>query len=127
MRRKHGGMTTDFDVNKYWLERGRTYLGEHRTPPEFHRLQEHLLLDVLKRGNIPMKRVLELGCGFGRITRLLAREWPEAAITALDRTVGYERLLRWTREPEAWTADDVLPDIAEGYTVSDDGTAGHGR
>jgi SAM-dependent methyltransferase len=29
-------------------------------------------------------RVLELGCAFGRITKLLARKWPKAEITALD-------------------------------------------
>jgi SAM-dependent methyltransferase len=77
-------MTKPFDVNRYWLERGRTYIDETRTPAEYHRLQERFLLDVLRRGRIPMQRVLELGCGFGRITRLLATEWPEAAITALD-------------------------------------------
>lgn len=31
-----------------------------------------------------MRRILELGCGFGRITRLLADAWPDADITALD-------------------------------------------
>lgn len=77
-------MTKRFDVNKYWLERGRTYMEERRTPPEFHRLQERFLLDVLAGGRIPMRRVLELGCGFGRITKLLADEWPGADLTALD-------------------------------------------
>ena len=75
---------SDFNVNEYWLERGRTYIGEKRTPPEFHRLQERFLLGVLRRGNIAMRRVLEIGCGFGRITKLLADAWPEADITALD-------------------------------------------
>lgn len=77
-------MSTSFDVNAYWLERGKTYMGETRTPAEFHRLQERFLLDVLSGGNVPMGRVLEIGCGFGRITRLLAERWPEANITALD-------------------------------------------
>jgi SAM-dependent methyltransferase len=75
---------SDFNVNEYWLERGRTYIGEKRTPPEFHRLQERFLLDVLRQGHVPMGRVLEIGCGFGRITKLLAGAWPEADITALD-------------------------------------------
>jgi SAM-dependent methyltransferase len=73
-----------FNVNEYWLERGRNYMQENRTPPEFHRLQERFLLDVLRRSGVPMRRVLELGCGFGRITRLLAETWPKADITALD-------------------------------------------
>jgi len=75
---------SEFNVNEYWLERGRNYIQEKRTPPEFHRLQERFLLEVLKGTRVPMRRVLELGCGFGRITRLLAETWPHADITALD-------------------------------------------
>ena len=65
-------MESEFNVNEYWLRRGRSYMEEKRTPPEFHRLQERFLLDVLRRSSVPMERVLEIGCGFGRITRLLA-------------------------------------------------------
>ena len=77
-------MAEKFNVNEYWLERGRNYIDEQRTPPEFHRLQERFLIDVLQRGELPMRRVLEIGCGFGRITRLLADAWPDSEITALD-------------------------------------------
>jgi SAM-dependent methyltransferase len=77
-------MSTSFNVNQYWLERGKTYMQETRTPAEFHRLQERFLLDVLHCSGLPMRRILEIGCGFGRITRLLAEAWPNAQITALD-------------------------------------------
>lgn len=77
-------MAGEFNVNEYWLERGRAYIDEQRTPPEFHRLQERFLLDVLQHSGLPMQRVLEMGCGFGRITRLLADTWPDADLTALD-------------------------------------------
>lgn len=77
-------MAEEFNVNEYWLERGRTYIDEQRTPPEFHRLQERFLLDVLQHSGLPMRRVLEIGCGFGRVSRLLADNWPDADITALD-------------------------------------------
>ena len=77
-------MSGEFNVNAYWLERGRNYMGEQRTPGEFHRLQERFLLDILKGAALPMGRILELGCGFGRITKLLSEAWPEAEITAVD-------------------------------------------
>jgi SAM-dependent methyltransferase len=73
-----------FNVNEYWLARGRTYMDEKQTPPEFHRLQERFLLEVLRRSGVPMRRVAEIGCGFGRITKRLAAAWPDADITALD-------------------------------------------
>src|SRR5688500_15215403 len=77
-------MAEEFNVNAYWLKRGRGYIAERRTPPEFHRLQEQFLLYILRHSGIPMRRVLEIGCGFGRITKLLAEEWPDSVITALD-------------------------------------------
>ena len=53
-------------------------------PVSFHLRQEQVLLDILKQGKIPMRRVLELGCGYGRIARLLAEAHPNTEITALD-------------------------------------------
>src|SRR6185503_2238284 len=53
-------------------------------PAEFHRLQERYLLDLLRGSGIPAERILEIGCGFGRITKLVAQTWPNAEITALD-------------------------------------------
>jgi len=73
----------DFDVNAYWLKRGRGYADE-RLPEEYHRIQEQFLLRVIHEGRLPMNRVLELGCGFGRVTRLIAGDFPEAQIVALD-------------------------------------------
>ena len=77
-------MEQEFNVNQYWLERGHGYMQEKRTPPQFHRLQEQFLLDVLQRSAVPMQRLLEIGCGFGRITRRLAETWPTAEIVAVD-------------------------------------------
>ena len=61
-----------FDVNEYWLRRGKTYVSEERLASEYYRRQERFLLDRLLSARLPMQRILELGCGFGRITRLLA-------------------------------------------------------
>lgn len=76
-------MTAPFNVNQFWLERGETYFDEN-FPQSYHQLQERFLCDVLRAGKVPMTRVLELGCGFGRITQLLARRYPRAEIHALD-------------------------------------------
>ncbi len=76
-------MNEGFDVNAYWIARGREYVAE-KFPEEYHRLQERFLIDTLKAVGLPFRRILELGCGFGRITRLLAEAYPESTITAVD-------------------------------------------
>src|SRR6185436_18640992 len=73
-----------FDVNEYWLSRGQRYIDEDRLAGPYHRLQEQFLLDVIRRALLPTKRILELGCGFGRITKLLSENFSESQITALD-------------------------------------------
>ena len=51
-------MNEAFDVNEYWLERGRNYVREN-LPQQFHKLQERFLIDVLLASQIPMTRLLE--------------------------------------------------------------------
>jgi SAM-dependent methyltransferase len=77
-------MSENFNVNQYWLKRGQTYLQEERLALEYHRVQERFLFDILAQSQIPLRKILELGCGFGRITKLLAQHFPQAQITALD-------------------------------------------
>jgi SAM-dependent methyltransferase len=82
--RREGSSMSEFNVNEYWLKRGRSYIREQRLDLEYHRLQERFLFEVLGEVRPPMQTILELGCGFGRVTRLLAGHFPEAQITALD-------------------------------------------
>jgi hypothetical protein len=77
-------MADNFNVNEYWLARGKTYYSEERLKSSYYRMQERFLLDVLKATELPVNEILELGCGFGRITRLLAETFPQASIVALD-------------------------------------------
>lgn len=77
-------MSDSFDVNAYWIERGRRYDAEPRLAGDYHKLQESFLVDVLRVGRVPMQRVLEIGCGFGRVTKVLAEAFPQATITAVD-------------------------------------------
>jgi len=63
--------------SEYWFERGKKYREEFR-PNKYSELQERILLDYLK--NIPsfssFSTVLEVGCGFGRIAKLLLSNFP---------------------------------------------------
>ena len=64
--------------DEYWFERGKKYRKEFR-PNKYSELQERVLLDYLK--NIPsssssFSTVLEVGCGFGRIAKLLLSNFP---------------------------------------------------
>lgn len=60
---------------EYWLERGKVYKQEFQYNKKF-KLQEQMLTEYLKR-NISFSTVLEVGCGFGRITRILLSNFPE--------------------------------------------------
>ena len=61
--------------NEYWSERGKKYKEEFR-PNKKSELQERSLLDYLVNVT-PFSTVLEVGCGFGRITKLLLSNFPD--------------------------------------------------
>src|SRR6266568_2393059 len=57
--------------HEYWFKHGKTYKDEFRYNKNFE-LQEKILIDYLKTNVSSFSRVLEVGCGFGRITEYLA-------------------------------------------------------
>lgn len=71
-----------FDGNTYWLERGKTYYREKRLRSNFYERQEKLIGTVVTACR--PTSILELGCGYGRITRELAERMPMARIQAYD-------------------------------------------
>jgi trans-aconitate 2-methyltransferase len=76
------------------------YLGfdDHRSRP---------FIDLLARvGAAEPRRVVDLGCGPGHLTGLLAQRWPEAAVTALDSSPEMVAAAR-ERGVEAELADVV--------------------
>jgi SAM-dependent methyltransferase len=60
---------------EYWLERGKVYRQEFRYNRKF-KLQEQKLVEYLKK-NTFFSTVLEVGCGFGRITKIVLSNFPE--------------------------------------------------
>ena len=64
---------------EYWFEQGKIYKDQFRYNKKF-KLQEQMLTDYLKTNvyssSFPFLTVLEIGCGFGRITKLLLTNFP---------------------------------------------------
>ena len=60
---------------EYWVEHGKTYKDEFRYNKNFE-LQEKILIDYLKTNLSSFSSVFEVGCGFGRITKLLLSNFP---------------------------------------------------
>lgn len=76
-------------------------------------------LDLLARlGSRSATRIVDLGCGAGNITRLLAEQWPEAQITGIDsdpamleKAAGSVSTIDWQcADVAAWQAA-VPPDL----------------
>ena len=62
---------------EYWFRQGKTYKEEFRYNKKFE-LQEKILIDYLKNhlSGSSFSTVFEVGCGFGRITKLLLSNFP---------------------------------------------------
>lgn len=60
------------------------------------RLQRRVALQLLKQipDGVPCSRILDVGCGSGRLTELVRRRWPQAAITAVDLAPGMIEVAR---------------------------------
>ena len=60
---------------EYWIEHGKNYRMNFKHTKQFA-LQEKMLIDYLQT-IAPFSTVLEVGCGFGRITKLILSNFPE--------------------------------------------------
>jgi SAM-dependent methyltransferase len=69
-----------YDPAIYWTERGSSYAESFN--PELYVEQERAIEDAL--AGLDFWTVLEVGCGFGRIARLLQRVRPGAVYVGID-------------------------------------------
>lgn len=76
-----------YDPLPYWADRGRRYEAEHR--PDRFVDQETVLAGLLEElaHDGPIRTVLDVGCGFGRIGSIIRDHWPAVAYTGLDLSV----------------------------------------
>lgn len=77
-------LITSYNPTEYWIEQGRTYKDTFNYNKVF-RLQEQMLSEYLKHLSPRFRSVLEVGCGFGRVTKLILSEHPDVQkYTAVD-------------------------------------------
>ena len=75
---------------KYWIAKGRTYLKEFNKKTVVQRvrywIQEQVIIGQLymMKGDVDIRRILDAGCGFGRITRILCQVFKFARIYGID-------------------------------------------
>ena len=113
-----------FDSDKYWIERGTTYREEFRkkriwTKIQF-RIQERYIENAINMvaRNADVERVLDMGCGFGRITKMLCRKFPFASITGMDISKDQLNEARRTMGGRVAFYTDSITDF--GYTHDND-------
>ncbi|HEX2407833.1 MAG TPA: class I SAM-dependent methyltransferase [Nitrososphaeraceae archaeon] len=104
-----------YDPSEYWHERGKFY------KKNFHyddnkRLQEEFLIDYLNGITGSFKSVLELGCGFGRISQLLLTNYNNiteylAVDISPDQVENAKSLLSSTKLPNQVNLDFLVSDI----------------
>lgn len=69
--------------------------------------------DLLSRiAGLEAKRVLDVGCGPGNSTALLAERWPGASVTGIDSSPEMLARARETRRDVAWLEMDAAGDLS---------------
>jgi 2-polyprenyl-3-methyl-5-hydroxy-6-metoxy-1,4-benzoquinol methylase len=72
-----------YNPEKYWTERGKTLEKENLYDGSQFRIQEKALVEYLSK--LEFSSVLEIGCGFGRITKLMINNFPNIkSYSAID-------------------------------------------
>ncbi len=75
---------------------------------DFERERLRPAIDLMAR--VPLARpgtILDLGCGAGNVTRMLADRWPEAAVTGVDSSAEMLARARSAMPAAAWVEADL--------------------
>ena len=104
-----------YNPSEYWHERGKIYKKNFRYDKN-KRLQEEFLIAHLNNISGSFKSVLELGCGFGRITKLLLTTYSNineylAVDISPDQIENAKTLLSSTTLPNELKLDFLVSDI----------------
>ena len=104
-----------YNPSEYWHERGKIYKKNFRYDKN-KRLQEEFLITHLNNISGSFKSVLELGCGFGRITQLLLTNYNNiteylAVDISPDQIENAKSLLSSTKLPNQIKLDFLVSDI----------------
>jgi SAM-dependent methyltransferase len=104
-----------YNPSKYWHERGKIYKKNFRYDQN-KRLQEEILIAHLNNISGSFKSVLELGCGFGRITQLLLTNYNSiteylAVDISPDQIENAKSLLSSTKLSPELKLDFLVSDI----------------
>ena len=73
-----------YDPKKYWKKRGKVYRDQFQYS-DFFEKQESFLLEHLKKFNF--NSILEFGCGFGRITKIILKNFDVEEYKAVDISI----------------------------------------
>ena len=79
---KNDYLKPNYVPEKYWKKRGKNFENEKIYENSFYRDQEKKLLSFLD--TLQFKSVLEVGCGFGRLTKLLLSRYDIDDYFAID-------------------------------------------
>jgi len=100
-----------YNPREYWLARGKVYKDKFKRNPD-KQLQEEMLLDYLK-GIGHFRTVLEVGCGFGRISKMILSNFPEIEeYVAVDMSPDQlENAKRYVNSDKIWFIESDIQSL----------------